>query len=79
MPEAFAERTADSQTINPEVLHRAWSLRDAGWIPCAATNQSGIGRGVRTVAEAVETLRMTDRLCGGLFARMLYCPPRPPG
>lgn len=77
MPTMFSARTADSQEIVPAVLAQAWAWRLAGWIICAATNQSGIGRGARSRDEVIHTLATTDRLCGGLFARMYFCPHAP--
>ena len=74
MPEAFDERTPEHQEVVPHVLERAWAYRRAGWIVCAATNQSGVGRGVRTHEEVRRTLNITNMLCGGLFYRMFYCP-----
>ena len=74
MPEDFYARTSDNQEISPSVLSKAWEYRRAGWIVCAATNQSGVGRGVRTHDEVLETLKVTDNLCGGLFTSMYYCP-----
>ena len=55
------------------------SYKSRGYLIIAITNQGGVAYGIKTEEEVREELKITNRLCDGLFDFMLYSPFHPKG
>lgn len=73
-------RSADQWKPLPGALAAIARLCQAGWTVCVASNQSGIGRGLFTIADLhgiTEKMQREVEMLGGHIAGFYFCPHTP--
>jgi D-glycero-D-manno-heptose 1,7-bisphosphate phosphatase len=72
----FVNTAADVRVFDevPELLA---AYKKLGWRIVGVSNQGGIGLGYMPVADCVDAMKETQRQCGMLFDKLIYCPHKP--